>query len=92
MEVIRCTPVRNEAYLSGKPLLLSGDRADQGVWERKGVLCRGQGGIDTPDNPHEDSLIPLPTPRQDAPELFKATLKVVVGEDRTLDGPEDLTT
>jgi hypothetical protein len=47
-EVIRCTPVRNEAYLSGKPLLLSGDRADQGVWERKGILCRGRGGIDTP--------------------------------------------
>jgi hypothetical protein len=47
-EVIRCTPVSNEAYLSGKPLLLSSDRTDQGVWERKEIHCRGQRGIDTP--------------------------------------------
>jgi hypothetical protein len=46
--MIEDTRVRNEAYISGKPLLLSSDRTDQGVWERKGILCRGQTGIDTP--------------------------------------------
>ncbi len=90
MEVIRSTPVRNEAQISGKPLLLSSDRADQRVWERKEILCREQGGIDTPDIPHEDSLIPLATPSHDALRLLKAALKVVVAAERTLDGPRDL--
>ena len=48
MGVIRCTPVRDEAQISGKPQRLSSDRTDWRVWERKGILCRGQGGIDTP--------------------------------------------
>ena len=47
IEVIRCTPVRYQAYLSDKPLLLSSDLTDQGVWERKEILCRGQGRPDT---------------------------------------------
>jgi hypothetical protein len=46
--VIRFTPVRNEAYLSGKPLLLCSDRADQGFGKRKVILRRGQGSICTP--------------------------------------------
>ena len=36
-------------------------------------------------------MIPLPPLIPDAPELFKASLKVVVAEERALDGPEDLT-
>jgi hypothetical protein len=35
-------------------------------------------------------MIPLPTLIHDAVELLKASLNVVVGEERPLDGPEDL--
>jgi hypothetical protein len=37
-------------------------------------------------------MIPLPTLIHDAVELLKTPLNVVVGEERALDGPEDLTT
>ena len=60
MEVIRCTPVRNEAYLSGKPLLLSSDRADQGgLGEERNSLLGAKRRRHTPDNPRRDSLLPL---------------------------------
>jgi len=36
-------------------------------------------------------MIPLPTLIHDAVELLKTPLNVVVGEERALDGPEDLT-
>jgi hypothetical protein len=35
-------------------------------------------------------MIPLPTLIHDAVELLKASSNVVVGEERALDGPEDL--
>jgi hypothetical protein len=78
--------------MSGKPLLLSSDRADQGVWERKGMLCRGQGGIDTPLIFPLENLRFLCRPSiHYAPELFKAALNVFVAEGQTLDDPRDLT-
>ena len=77
--------------MSGKPLLLSDDRADQGVWERKETLCRGgKEALHTPGIDTEGPLIPLPIPSHHAPELLKASLNVVVGEELALDGPEDL--
>jgi hypothetical protein len=48
MKVIRRTAVRNEAQMSGKPLLLSSDRIDQGVWERKKYFV---GGLEAPTHP-----------------------------------------
>jgi hypothetical protein len=44
----------------------------------------------TPDIDAGEPLIPLLTRSHDAPELFKAILKVVVAAERALDGPEDL--
>jgi hypothetical protein len=50
-------------------------------------------GFDTPlTMPLKNPLIPLPIPKPRVPQSFKAALKVVVAAERTLDGPEDLTT
>ena len=74
--------------MSGKPLLLSGDRADQGVWERKETLCRGgKEALHTPGIDTEGPLIPLPIPSHHAPELLKASLKVVVADERATRRP-----
>jgi hypothetical protein len=45
----------------------------------------------TPDLLLREPTIPLPTLRHDAVELLKASLNVVVAEERVLDGPEGLT-
>jgi hypothetical protein len=55
------------------------------------ILCRGQGGIDTP------LIMPLNNPRflcrsrPRHPQLLKAALNVFVAEGQTLDDPRDLT-
>jgi hypothetical protein len=45
----------------------------------------------TPDPLSREPTIPLPALLHDAVELLKAALNVVVGEERALDRPEDLT-
>jgi hypothetical protein len=63
----------------------------RGVWERKEILCREQGGIDTPLILSRKLTILLPTLTYYAIELLKASLNAVVAEERAPDGPEDLT-
>ena len=45
----------------------------------------------TPDLLSRELTIPLPTLVHDAVELLKASSNAVVGEERALDDPEDLT-
>lgn len=51
----------------------------------------GRGLRRTPDKGSEDPLIPLPTPNHDSFELLKGALNDLVADERTIDGPEDLT-
>ena len=88
MEVIRCTPVRNEAYLSGKPLLLSSDRTDQGgLGEERNTLLEAKRRRHTPDPLPRKLTILLPTLTYYAVELLKALLNAFVAAKRALDGP-----
>ena len=50
-------------------------------------------GLDTPlPIPRKETRFLYRPPSHDAPELFKAALKVVVAAERALDDPEDRTT
>jgi hypothetical protein len=77
--------------MSGKPLLLSSDRTDQGFGRGKGCFVRARRHRHTPDYLTRKLTILLLTLTYYAVELLKASLNAVVAEERALDGPEDLT-
>jgi hypothetical protein len=77
--------------MSGKPLLLRGDRTDQGIWARRGIVCWGQRGIHTPWSSPSKTHDSSADPDLLCSRLFKAALHALVADELTFDGPEDLT-
>jgi hypothetical protein len=62
----------------------------RGFGRGKGYFVGARRHRHTPDLISREPTISLPTLIHDAVELLKALLQVVVGEERALDGPEDL--